>query len=93
MFTWDGGKAERNLSKHGLSFDEATEAFADPQALDGPDLKHSGIETRRLLIGMTAGGRVVTIAYTRREADEGETTRIISARSASARERAAYFAP
>ena len=29
-FEWDGNKAEANLSKHGVSFDEAKTVFDDP---------------------------------------------------------------
>lgn len=90
MFPWDPAKAESNRRKHGLSFEEAVNAFADGDALDSPDLRHSASETRRLLIGKLPGGRIITVAYTRREADDGETTtRVISARQASSEERAA----
>ena len=51
MFSWDPAKAERNLRKHGISFEEATRAFSDPNAFDGPDDKHSQLEPRRLMIG------------------------------------------
>src|SRR6266545_4406692 len=89
MFSWDGDKAESNRGKHGISFEEAVDAFADPDALDGPDLTHSLSEKRRLLIGMPPTGRIITVAYTQRMTDEGETTRLISARQASSEERAA----
>lgn len=29
-FEWDSNKAENNLEKHGISFEEATEAFSIP---------------------------------------------------------------
>jgi len=29
-FEWDPGKAKTNLTDHGVSFDEALTAFADP---------------------------------------------------------------
>ena len=29
-FVWDSAKAETNLKKHGVSFEEATTVFADP---------------------------------------------------------------
>jgi uncharacterized DUF497 family protein len=32
-FTWDPRKADSNLRKHGVAFDEATTVFADPLAL------------------------------------------------------------
>lgn len=90
MFSWDPAKARLNARKHGVSFEEAVAAFGDPRALDGPDARHSIAERRRLLIGTASTGRIVTIAYTRRTVNEAQTTRLISARPASARERAAY---
>lgn len=87
MFSWDPAKAERNLRKHGISFEEAARAFSDPNAFDGPDFKHSQVEPRRLLIGVLPDGRIITVAYTKRIGTDGETTRIISARSANSRDR------
>jgi uncharacterized protein len=48
VFEWDAYKAASNLRKHGVSFDEGTTVFADPDALDGPDLMHSSAEARFL---------------------------------------------
>jgi uncharacterized DUF497 family protein len=41
MFEWDARKAAVNRTKHGVSFEEAATVFGDPDALDGPDLRHS----------------------------------------------------
>ena len=41
-FEWDATKANSNLQKHGVSFDEASSAFADPLALIFADPDHSG---------------------------------------------------
>ena len=57
-----------------------------------PDLAHSAREPRALRLGSSTDGRVVVVAYTRRGEDDGETIRIISARRANRRERAAYRA-
>lgn len=38
--------------------------FADPDALDGPDLKHSEQEERSLRLGRSLTGRVLIVAYT-----------------------------
>jgi uncharacterized protein len=51
MFEWDANKAATNLRKHGVSFEEAATVFSDPDALDGPDLKHSEQEERSLRLG------------------------------------------
>ena len=88
------GRAEGavNRTKHGVSFEDAGTVFGDPDALDGPDLRHSDEESRFLRLGRAATGRVLIVAYTVRRRDHGETIRIISARRASRKERAAYAA-
>jgi uncharacterized DUF497 family protein len=90
VFEWDPNKAAANLAKHGVSFDEATTVVADPTALDGPDLGHSTHQARLLRIGRSVFDRVLTVAYTERKTSHGEAIRIISARRASRKERAAY---
>jgi uncharacterized protein len=89
VFEWDARKAAVNRTKHGVSFEEAGTGFGDPDALDGPDLRHSDEESR---LGRAATGRVLIVAYTVRRREHGETIRIISARRASRKERAAYAA-
>jgi uncharacterized protein len=66
--------------------------FADPDALDGPDLTHSAREPRFLRLGRSSAGRVLMLAYTVRRSGDGEAIRIISARRASRKERTAYDA-
>jgi uncharacterized DUF497 family protein len=92
VFEWDPRKAEANAAKHDVSFDEAVTVFLDAQSLDGPDLRHSEAELRFLRLGRAADGRLVMVAYTLRRSGDAETIRIISARRASRRERAAYAA-
>ena len=90
MFEWDPRKAEANAAKHGITFDEAVTVFLDPDALDGPDVQHSSTESRFRRLGRSADGRTIMVAYTLRRSDDAEAIRIISARRASRRERAAY---
>jgi uncharacterized protein len=90
VFEWDPRKAEANAAKHGVSFDEAVTVFLDPDALDGPDLQHSRAELRFVRLGRAANGRILMVAYTLRRSGDAETIRVISARRASRRERAAY---
>ena len=91
MFEWDPAKAEHNLAKHGVLFEEAITVFGDTQGLDGPDVEHSSSEQRFLRLGKSALGRILMVAYTvRRQEDEKETIRIISARRASKKERRQY---
>jgi uncharacterized DUF497 family protein len=93
VFEWDPRKATANAVKHGVTFDVAATVFADAHALDGPDLAHSTAEARFLRVGRAIDGRVLMVAYTVRKDDhDAEKIRIISARRASRRERAAYDA-
>jgi uncharacterized protein len=90
VFEWDPRKAEANAAKHGVTFDDAVTVFLDPDALDGPDLQHSAAESRFRRLGRAADGQVLIVAYTLRRSGDAEAIRIISARRASRRERAAY---
>jgi uncharacterized DUF497 family protein len=93
VFEWDARKAEANFRKHGVSFDEAATSFDDPRGLSGEDLQHSDTESRWRWIGRSADERILIIAYTLRRAGHGKTAiRIISARRANRKERAAYEA-
>jgi hypothetical protein len=65
--------------------------FADPEALDWEDVRHSEREDRRKRLGLSIAGRVLVVVYTSRRLKNGtETIRIISARQASRKERKAY---
>lgn len=37
LFDWSNEKAESNLNKHGVSFEEAETVFSDPLSLTVPD--------------------------------------------------------
>jgi len=50
IFEWDPAKAAENLRKHGVSFDEATEAFGDPLSINMPDPGHIRREERFLVL-------------------------------------------
>lgn len=91
MFAWDPRKAARNLAKHGVAFEEAATVFADPDGLEWEDLEHSHLENRYKRLGLSSRGRVLILVYSfRRTKDGKETLRIITARRASPKERAAY---
>jgi uncharacterized DUF497 family protein len=91
MFTWDLRKAKINLSKHGISFEEAATVFSDPGGLHWEDIGHSTSEARFKRLGVSIGHRMLIVIYTvRRTSDGKETIRIISARQASRKERKAY---
>ncbi len=85
-FEWDSEKAQSNLDKHGLSFDEAATAFGDPLSLTISDPDHSDDEDRFVLMGHSYAGQTVVVVFTER----GERIRIISARLATSQERRTY---
>ncbi len=81
-FEWDDAKAERNIAKHGVSFEEAATAFGDPLSLTIDDPVHSRGEERFVAVGRSAEHRTLVIVHTER----GESIRVISAREATRRE-------
>ena len=58
-FEWDPNKAEANLAKHEVSFEEAVTVFADPLARIFPDEEHSANELREIIIGHSAGHQLI----------------------------------
>ena len=86
IFEWDADKATKNLSKHGVSFDEAKTVFNDPFYIDFYDPAHSDEEERYLVIGESSNDRLLIVSYTERE----ETVRLISAREITLAERKDY---
>lgn len=85
-FEWDPDKAASNLRRHGVSFEEAATAFADPHGLIVPDPRHSVQEDRAVLLGYSGSQRLLAVMFTER----GDRIRVISARTATPRERHAY---
>jgi uncharacterized DUF497 family protein len=85
-FTWDPNKAEENLRAHGVDFREAATVFDDPLSTTFPDPDHSIGERRFLIIGMSALSRILVVSHI----ETGDTIRIISARTATRRERRFY---
>jgi uncharacterized protein len=90
-YEWDENKNERNLEKHGLSFETASLVFEDPNALSIPDRIENG-EERWQTIGMIENIVIVMVAHTiKLETDsQEEIIRIISARKATRAERQEY---
>lgn len=50
-FEWDESKAKANLSKHSVSFEEASTVFGDPLSRTIPDPAHSQAEARSIVLG------------------------------------------
>lgn len=63
-FDWDNGNRKK-CQKHGVTLEEIEAALRGLLSVF-PDPAHSAVETRYLGIGMTAAGRHLPIAFTRR---------------------------
>ena len=87
-FVWDGTKAESNLKKHKISFEEAQTVFSDPNARMIFDPEHSEDEDRFILLGISSGLRMLVVCHCYTEDDM--VIRIISARKANKHERKQY---
>lgn len=86
-FVWDEEKNRRNVAKHGIDFRDAVRIFENP-TLDRIDDRRPYGETRVNSIGVFDDRGVICVNVTHTERDS--RIRIISARAASAAERAAY---
>ena len=84
VYEWDETKSQENLSKHGLSFDDAEIVFAGP-CVTFEDNRFDYGEPRFITLGHLEG-RVVVVAHTPR----GVRMRIISMRKGNRREEKAY---
>lgn len=82
-FEWDPAKAESNLRKHDVSFDEAVTVFKDPLAFIFDDEAHSEEEHREIIIGMSSLRRMLLVCFVERV--QG-IVRIFSARPATRQE-------
>jgi len=85
-FEWNRDKAEANLSKHGVSFDEAKTVFDDPLYIDFYDPDHADDEERYIIVGQSQQRRLLVVSYTERR----DRIRLISAREATRMEKNAY---
>jgi uncharacterized DUF497 family protein len=85
LFEWDEAKAESNLRKHGIAFEDAIQVFDDPYALVERDRIEDG-EVRWRITGFMDNAAVLFVAHTIREVEGDEIVRIISARLATRKE-------
>jgi uncharacterized DUF497 family protein len=84
-YQWDPKKAASNLEKHGIDLADAVGVFEDEWALTLEEEYVEG-EQRFVTMGMDFLRRVLVVVYTYR----GEAIRLMSARTATRRERRAY---
>jgi uncharacterized protein len=90
-FAWDVTKADLNFRKHRVSFALATTVLLDPYALSRYDEDHSTEEERWVTMGQAANASLLVVVHTFEEdGNRAASVRIISARKASANERAHY---
>lgn len=82
-FQWDPDKAQSNIAKHGVSFQEGATVFGDPLAVTYFDPDHSEGEDRFITFGVSNLGRLLVVSHTDRE----DETRIISVRIATRKEK------
>ncbi|MGH1399097.1 MAG: BrnT family toxin [Alphaproteobacteria bacterium] len=86
-FEWDDDKNAANLTKHGISFEEAAEIFKNPVYTKVDDRFDYG-EPREISVGILGETIVISVVHTDREG----RTRMISARKATRKERRLYYA-
>jgi uncharacterized protein len=95
-FEWDEDKAQKNLKKHGVSFDDAALVLSDEDGdryhVEEFDEQHSNGEDRYVTTASHPDDRgiVLMIAWTDRSTEDAKITRIISARVATSAERKRY---
>lgn len=83
---WDPIKADINVQKHGISFEEAATVIQSTMTVTIED--DSGADEQRFVtIGMSVKLRVLLVVHTYRGEEE---IRIISARKATKKEREVY---
>lgn len=73
-FEWDASKDKLNQNKHGIPFELAQYAFADPNRIIAEDVGHSQKEKRYYCFGKVGDG-IITVRFTFR----GNIIRIIGA--------------
>jgi len=86
-FEWDDNKAQINISKHKISFEEASTVFYDDEAILFDDPEHSEDEERFNMLGFSASANLLIVCHCIREKD---IIRIISARKATKNEAKQY---
>ena len=83
-FEWNSQKAETNIDKHGILFEEAVEVFFDPFYQTGDATRNN--EKREFIIGYSLSYRLLLVIFVERN----QRTRIISARRATRYEQRLY---
>ena len=91
VFDWDRRKADSNLSRHGIRFEDAMTVFLDPNAITIFDDDHSDDEERWVTLGEASGPRLLLVIHTHVEiSDDVVAVRIISSRPPTRKEASQY---
>lgn len=85
-FEWDKGNKEKNSIKHSVTNKEAEEVFENKPNFILEDVKHSLLEKRYMIWGLTNSSRKLAVFFTIRQSK----IRIISARDMHKKERSRY---
>ncbi len=89
LFEIDANKSKSNLTKHGLTLEQAIPVFDDPFAYTfGAHIENG--EERLKTVGTLQGMLVALVIHTYQNSDDGEMIRLISARRADKTERKIY---
>ena len=83
-FEWDDYKANINLQKHHVDFQDAIRVFFDPNRIENDD---DFVDEERYRVIGKANNYILLVVYTWRE----DRIRIISARKATKYERQQYY--
>ena len=86
VFEWDKGNINKNIIKHKVTIKETEEAFVDETTIIFEDEKHSQVEIRYALFGVTEQGRKLSIIFTLRK----DKIRVVTVRDMSKSERRSY---
>lgn len=90
-FEWDDAKANANVRKHGVDFDEAMGVFLDPLAMTRYDDEHSEDEERWVTLGRSPAGALLVVVNTfTATGPTSALVRLISAGPATRQERRQY---
>ena len=87
-FDWNPAKADINIKKHGVSFEESRSVFYDEFAIQFFDQDTSDVEDGFLMLGMSNETNILIVCHCER--DNGNTIRIISSRKATKNEQKHY---
>ena len=91
VYEWDKNKAQINLAKHKVSFEEGETIFDDPFLVTYTDELHSEQEERLVSIGVSKNERILLVVHVEKlETADFTLIRIISCRKATLPERRLY---